>query len=207
MLAWRRQSGHFSFQLECDRLGASDCDSANISGTAALTMKYLYALEFASATLTIGTLGAFSDYMGRRKVLLISSCGQFLYLLLFLLALTHSSSSSSTPSAAPSSPSSSSSYRAARICLFVATFVNGLTGSYGTYLSGVYAYAADLTKRKPTDRGVIFAKIVGCLALGNTAGPFLSGLLLNGAGFFLPLVVHAIMAGLTLVLIAIEYCL
>lgn len=60
---------------------------------------------------------------------------------------------------------------------------------------------ADLTKRKPTDRGVIFAKIVGCLALGNTAGPLLSGLLLNGAGFFLPLVVHAIMAGLTLVLI------
>lgn len=104
--------------------------------------QYLYALEFTSATLTIGTLGAFSDYMGRKKVLLISSCGQFIYLLLFLLALTHASSSSSSPSAAPSSPSSPSSYRAARICLFVATFVNGLTGSYGTYLSGLYAYAA-----------------------------------------------------------------
>ncbi|KAM3569525.1 hypothetical protein VYU27_008375, partial [Nannochloropsis oceanica] len=192
----------FIIQLECDRMGASDCNSPEVSGASVLTIKYLYTLEFASATLTVGTLGAMSDYWGRKKAVILTSCGALFNICLLLLALTFSASSSSFSTATtPGVPSSPSSYRAALICLYVGTIVNGLSGSYGVYLTGIYAYAADITKRAPADRGVLFAKIVGSIAVGNTLGPLVSGLLLKSHGFYLPLLVNALLCLVTITLL------
>ena len=84
-----------------------------------------------------------SDYWGRKKAVILTSCGALFNICLLLLALTFSaSSSSSTTAITPGVPSSPSSYRAALLCLYVGTFIYGLTGSYGIYLTGIYAYAA-----------------------------------------------------------------
>ena len=50
----------------------------------------------------------------------------------------------------------------------------------------------------------MFTKIVGCIALGNTLGPLVSGLLLKNHGFFLPLLVNALLCSVTIILLGEE---
>lgn len=97
-------------QLECDRLGASDCDAPEVNAAAVLLMKYVLALEvgwggclwrrnhtcvhhtyvspptnvpacvnqrqFSCATLTLGTVGAVCDYIGRKPAMIMTTLGQ-----------------------------------------------------------------------------------------------------------------------------------
>jgi len=51
-------------------------------------------------------------------------------------------------------------------------------------LQGIYAYAADLTKADPASRGRVFGKILGAIAVGNTLGPLVSGVLLKATGSY-----------------------
>lgn len=56
---------------------------------------------------------------------------------------------------------------------------------------GIYAYAADLTKSKPEARGQYFGKILGAIAVGNTLGPLVSGLVLKATGgYAVPLIMQ-----------------
>ncbi len=93
------------------------------------------------------------------------------------------------------------SYSSSIILLFVGTAVNGLMGGYGTFLTGIYAYAADLTKKRPQDRGAIFALILGSIAIGNTTGPLVSGLLLKAGGFGVPLTLQLVLCITTFLLL------
>ena len=150
--------------------------------------QYLYTLEFACATLTIGTLGAMSDYWGRKKAVILTSCGALFNICLILLALSFSASSASSSTAAtPGVPSSPSSYRAAIICLYVGTLTNRLTGSYGTHLTGVYAYAAGTFAPSLPPSLPPSLLCVGTLTNGLTGsyGTYLTGVYAYAAGTFL----------------------
>jgi len=47
----------------------------------------------------------------------------------------------------------------------------------------------------------MFTKIVGSIAVGNTLGPLVSGILLKNHGFFLPLLINALLCSVTLALL------
>lgn len=103
-------------QLECDRLGASDCDSPEVNSGGALLMKYVLALQFSCATLSLGTIGALCDYAGRRPAMIVTTVGQVWNVVMVLIALR-------------------SPFKLAMALILVGTAVNGLLGSYGTYLT------------------------------------------------------------------------
>lgn len=67
---------------------------------------------------------------------------------------------------------------------------------------GVYAYGADVTKESPSERGRTFARYTGAVAIGNTLGPLVNGLLLDHYGFTAPLAVLMVAGLAILVLLA-----
>jgi MFS family permease len=65
----------------------------------------------------------------------------------------------------------------------------------------LYAYGADVTKLRPAIRGREFAKITGAVAVGNSLGPLISGLLLQNFPYSVPIGVLIGCAVVTFVLV------
>ena len=80
---------------------------------------------------------------------------------------------------------------------FLAFGLDGIGGSFTTFLLAIFAYTADITPPK-NKRTIAIAALEVLLAAGTIVGKFGSGLLIKGTGFFYPMVVNMVLVLLTL---------
>ncbi|XP_041374687.1 solute carrier family 46 member 3-like [Gigantopelta aegis] len=83
---------------------------------------------------------------------------------------------------------------------YLAYGLEGIGGSFSTFLLATYAYTADITPPK-NKRTLAIAALEVLLATGTISGKFATGLLIKSTGFFFPMVLNSGLGLLTLLFV------
>jgi MFS family permease len=137
------------------------CRDANVQALVAKFNLYQNLLSGVFAAIVAPQLGALSDRIGRKPLMIFGSLGGFVMEIITIIVGTH--------------PDTVSVY-----WILVGSLVDGLCGSFTAGMALSFAYASDCTA--PEVRNTAFGYFHGSLFLGVAFGPLLSGLFIKLAG-------------------------
>ena len=134
------------------------CRDANVQSLVAKFNLYQNLLSGLFAAIVAPQIGALSDRIGRKPLLIYGSLGSFSMEVITIIVGTH--------------PDTVSVY-----WILLGSLLDGLCGSFTAGMALSFAYAADCTA--PEVRNNAFGYFHGCLFLGVALGPLMSGLFIK----------------------------
>ena len=166
------------YELPAIDPGVSDpmCQTPDVQAT---TTRWVTAVNLTTgliSAVTTGKYGAYSDYKGRRRVIMIALCGTVLNDLVVIVAARY--------------------WQILGIKFFlVGAVLDGICGSFTTTMAATHAYVTDCTE--PERRAISFGYIHSSLFLGFALGPTIGAYLIKWTSsavtvFYAGLAVHSL---------------
>ncbi|GAO51553.1 hypothetical protein G7K_5652-t1 [Saitoella complicata NRRL Y-17804] len=151
-----------------------ECRIPEVQARAARLSLTINLVSAALSAYTTARYGAWSDRVGRKKVILLSAFGALCNDIIIIAVARYFDILGTK-------------------FLIVGAFIDGLLGSFTTGMAATNAYASDCTK--PDKRAVAFGYISGSLFLGIAIGPVVGAYLIKAFGdvivvFYASLIVH-----------------
>eukprot|EP01041_Mallomonas_annulata_P010640 gene10640-22207_t len=147
-----------TIQLVCEEtVQDSNCSSAVVSSKASMVMLYTSLVGSIPAILLSGLYGSIADRYGRKFAMLCPFIGLLLYAMCYCYVATLKPS-----------------YYV--FVILLGSLFMGLSGSIGSFLTGVFSYASDITINTPNYRSHSYSLVEACLYLAKIIGPLSAGI-------------------------------
>ena len=155
--------------------GGIDCNSAAVSSSTGRMTLITQLVQSVPAFLLSGFYSSVANRYGRRACLIISLLGPTLYASVLLLLLYASESGMVM------------SYADITAYTTAGSLLLGLSGSFSCFQMASFSYAADITNKNMSKRGLVYTLLEASLFIGKVVGPASAGFYAQHFGFKVPL--------------------